>query len=179
MLDRVIVTALALAAVLPASVRAGDEEPESGRMLPFLGEEARKRGYEIPEPFGVGLVYYKLKRDIEITDVSVGRGDAPPVSVSHFVDFGSSSDVDNVNVKVDMFLFPFLLNPAALGPCQLLRLAAAIAAHHAAIVAAGDHPVAIVGAGKAEDRAAVRVVLQGQRQASIEGAHRAVASSHD
>ena len=81
---------------------------EESRMLPFLGEEARKRGYEIPEPFGIGLVYYKLKRDIEITDVRVGRDNAPPTSVSQYADLGSTSDVDNVNVKVDVFLFPFL-----------------------------------------------------------------------
>jgi hypothetical protein len=98
--------ALALGLALPACAAAADDS--SARTLPFLGEEARKRGYELPEPFGVGIVYYKLKRDIEVTDVRVGRGDSPPTSVSHFVDFGSSSDVDNVNVKVDAFLFPFL-----------------------------------------------------------------------
>ena len=81
---------------------------EEARMLPFLGEEARKRGYELPEPFGVGLVYYKLQRDIEVTDVRVGRNGAPPVSASQFADLGSTSDVDNVNLKADVFLLPFL-----------------------------------------------------------------------
>lgn len=98
--------AFAIGLALPTFARGADED--AGRMLPFLGEEARKRGYEIPEPFGLGLVYYKLKRDIEVTDVRVGRGDTPPVSVSNFVDFGSTSNVDNVNLKADVFLFPFL-----------------------------------------------------------------------
>src|SRR4249920_2960102 len=54
---------------------------EEARMLPFLGEEARKLGHELPEPFGVGFVYANL---------------------------GSSADVDNVNVKLDAWLLPFL-----------------------------------------------------------------------
>lgn len=81
------------------------EEP---RMLPFLGEEARKLGHELPEPFGVGLVYYKLVRDIKVTDLRLGRDGEPPTSVSGFVDLGSSADVKNVNVKLDAWLLPFL-----------------------------------------------------------------------
>jgi len=81
---------------------------EEARMLPFLGEEARKRGYELPEPFGVGLVYYKLVREIEVTDLRVARDGAPPASVSRFADLGSSADVKNINVKLDAWLLPFL-----------------------------------------------------------------------
>jgi hypothetical protein len=99
---------LPLAVAQAARAQAPAAPEESARMLPFLGEEARKRGYELPEPFGVGVVYYKLKRDIEVTDVRVGRDGAPPVSVSQYADLGSTSDVDNVNVKADVFLFPFL-----------------------------------------------------------------------
>jgi hypothetical protein len=113
MATRILIPALVLGALaLPALGQATPAPPaepaEEARMLPFLGDEARKRGYEIPEPFGVGLVYYKLKRDIEVTDVRVGRNGAPPQSVSQYADLGSTSDVDNVNVKVDVFLFPFL-----------------------------------------------------------------------
>ena len=32
------------------------EEEASARRLPFLAEEARKRGIELPLPFGVGVV---------------------------------------------------------------------------------------------------------------------------
>jgi hypothetical protein len=81
------------------------EEP---RILPFLGEEARKRGYELPEPFGVGLVYYKLVRDIEVTDLRLSRDGGPLTSVSQFANLGSSTDVDNINVKLDAWLLPFL-----------------------------------------------------------------------
>src|SRR5262245_43494030 len=36
--------------------------------LPFLGDEARKRGIELPLAFGAGLVVYHLDRAIEISD---------------------------------------------------------------------------------------------------------------
>ncbi|QJR14818.1 hypothetical protein [Usitatibacter palustris] len=95
---------LVLLCALGQSAIAQDEP----RTLPFLGEEARKRGYELPEPFGVGLVYYKLNRDIEVSDVRVGRNGTVPSSVSQYADLGSTSDVDNINVKVDVWLLPFL-----------------------------------------------------------------------
>ena len=76
--------------------------------LPFLGEEARKRGIELPLPFGVGPVYYRLDRAIEITDVRVGRNGAPPASVSQVARLASTSSVNNLNLKLDVWLFPFL-----------------------------------------------------------------------
>jgi hypothetical protein len=94
--------ALLWALALPAFAQ------EEARMLPFLGEEARKRGYELPEPFGVGLVYYKLVRDIEVTDLRLSRDGGAFTSVSRYANLGSSTDVDNINVKLDMWLLPFL-----------------------------------------------------------------------
>jgi len=89
----------------PKPKTEGDEKPFP---LPLLGDAARKRGVELPLPFGVGLVYYNLHRAIEITDVRVGRNGAPPQSVSHFAQFASSSNVNNLNLKLDLWLLPFL-----------------------------------------------------------------------
>lgn len=94
---------LAVSALAPNVL--GEDPP---RRLPFLGEEARKRGYDLPLPFGIGLVYYKLDRAIEVTEVRVGRNGATPEPVSDFLHFASTSDVDNVNVKADVWLLPFL-----------------------------------------------------------------------
>jgi hypothetical protein len=86
---------------------ASENEPKPFP-LPFLGEAARKRGVELPLPFGVGLVYYNLHRAIKITDVRVGRNGVPPASVSQFAQFASSANVNNLNLKADVWLFPFL-----------------------------------------------------------------------
>jgi len=76
--------------------------------LPLMGEEARKRGIELPLPFGAGLVFYHLSRDIEVTDLRVGRNGAPPVSVSDFAKLGARADVNNLNVKLDAWILPFV-----------------------------------------------------------------------
>jgi len=76
--------------------------------LPFLGEEARKRGIELPPPYGIGLVYYQLVRDIEIKEVRVGRNGAALQPVPDFAQFSSDSNVKNLNLKADVWILPFL-----------------------------------------------------------------------
>jgi len=76
--------------------------------LPLMGDEARKLGIELPLPFGAGLVFYHLSRDIEVTDLRVGRNGASPVSVSDFARLGARADVNNLNVKLDAWILPFV-----------------------------------------------------------------------
>jgi hypothetical protein len=87
-----------------------DQPPpsEKRRTLPFLAEEAIKRGHELPLPFGAGLIVTGLgNRRIDVTDVRVGLENSPH-SVSDFVSLGAKSDVFNVNLKFDAWIFPFL-----------------------------------------------------------------------
>jgi hypothetical protein len=101
------IAVLALAAsVAPAWAQA--PPPPAARRLPFLGHLARDRGIELPLPFGTGVVYYYLSRDIAVEDVRVGRDGAPVSSVSDYAQLASVADVDNVNVKFDVWLLPFV-----------------------------------------------------------------------
>jgi hypothetical protein len=94
---------------------SGGQQPESRRMLPFLAEEAIKRGHELPLPFGAGLILTGLgNRKIDVTDVRVGLQN-PPRSVSNFLSLGATSDVFNANVKFDAWLPPILDVYALLG----------------------------------------------------------------
>jgi hypothetical protein len=98
----------------PAKASAPSEgsrsEPQQrwSSFLPLLAEEARKRGVELPLPFGVSVVYYHLERAIDVSDVRIGRGGNPPTSVSELAQFSSESRVDNVNLKLDAWLLPFV-----------------------------------------------------------------------
>ena len=112
----VVATALLLTAGAPRSALA-QAQPEAptpskgvtpGRKLPFLGHLARDRGIELPLPFGVGLVGYYIQRDIAVSEVRVGRGGAAPLPVPDFVQLASSSRVANLNVKLDVWLLPFV-----------------------------------------------------------------------
>lgn len=81
----------------------------SNSIFPLLAEEARKRGYELPLPYGAAVVLTGLKdRQIEVTDVRLGLEGNPGTSISDFVHLGSSSDVFNANLKADLFVTPFL-----------------------------------------------------------------------
>ena len=82
--------------------------PAKKSFLPLLGEEATKRGIELPLPFGSGLVFYHLDRDIDITDVRLGVNGAPPTSVSQFAHLSSTSRVNNLNAKLDAWILPFV-----------------------------------------------------------------------
>jgi hypothetical protein len=79
-----------------------------GRKLPFLGDLARDRGIELPLPFGVGAVGYYIQREIAVSEVRVGRGGAPPSPVSDFAQFATRSSVGNLNLKLDVWLLPFV-----------------------------------------------------------------------
>ena len=94
----------------PPVAAAADQPPvpEKRRKLPFLADEAIKRGHELPLPFGAGLILTGLgDRQIDVNDVRVGLAN-PPGSVSDFVTLGAKSDVFNANVKFDAFVLPFL-----------------------------------------------------------------------
>jgi hypothetical protein len=102
-----LVTSLAAPA---AAQTSGDTQAAatSSRRLPLLGHLARDRGIELPMPFGAGLVYYYVGRDIAVEQVRVGRNGATPAPVPDFVALSSTSSVHNLNLKFDVWLLPFL-----------------------------------------------------------------------
>ena len=46
-----------------------DLSSQRDRLLPFFGKEARDRGYELPEPYGVNVNYMHMKQDIVVEDI--------------------------------------------------------------------------------------------------------------
>jgi hypothetical protein len=102
---------LAVALCLAARAALADEPattPPPHRLLPLMAEEARERGYELPLPFGTGLILtYLDDRQIDVSDVRVGvEGSAQ--SVSDFATLDSSSTVFNANFRFDTWILPFL-----------------------------------------------------------------------
>ena len=117
MIRNPMATALTIAALaLPVVVRAQNVAPDSeavpakrwSSFLPLKAELATSRGIELPLPFGAGIVYYHLARDIEVKDVRIGRNGSPPTSVSDFATLSATSNVENFNFKLDAWLLPFL-----------------------------------------------------------------------
>jgi hypothetical protein len=75
--------------------------------LPLMGDLARERGIELPLPLGAGRLLPPEPRH-PVDDVRIGRNGAPPTSVSQFAQLSSNSNVDNLNVKLDAWLLPFV-----------------------------------------------------------------------
>ena len=94
----------------PAGPAAPAAEAADRRsFFPLFADEALKRGYELPLPYGGSLVLTGLaNRQIEVTDVRLRLEGNPGTSISDFVALGSSSDVFNANLKFDVFVLPFL-----------------------------------------------------------------------
>ena len=100
---------------VPVSAPPAPEEKRWSSFLPLMAEEARKRGYELPLPFGVSGIYNYLERDIEVSDLRIGVDGAPLQSVSDFVDLGSNSRVNVYLGRFDVWVLPFLNVYALIG----------------------------------------------------------------
>jgi hypothetical protein len=111
-------TAMVAAFVLAGSARAADSVPPAPHWsgLPIWGAEAEARGYQLPLPFGVGVTAYSARQPVEIHDLQLGRKGNDPISVSNFLQIDRvDTSQQNVSMKLDVLVFPFLDVYALLG----------------------------------------------------------------
>ena len=98
-----------------------DEHIEYDRTFPIGGEEVVNRGYALPLPIGVSIIYVPNVQDQTITDLNlaIGKGAVPPVDVEltpfPAVNIDSTSDTDSVQIKGDLWVLPFLNVYATVG----------------------------------------------------------------
>lgn len=87
--------------------------------FPILGQETYKRGFDIPYPVGFMANYYWLKQGILIDNLQLGlkTDDVDiPLTPVDFIDFGKNTNTSyTVNVRPDLWVFPFLNVYAILG----------------------------------------------------------------
>lgn len=76
--------------------------------LPLWGKRLRDEGYDIPLPFGVGLIGMGLWQDIEQSNLKLSFDEgAPPVPID-IVHLSPADAVDGaIGVRVDAFILPF------------------------------------------------------------------------
>ncbi len=100
-----------------AGHKQGEDAPRVWNYaLPFLAQKVIDKGYDLPLPYGAGLIYAFNDQEQLLTGLEVGingRDKAP----FEFVSFDKSvTKTDSVNAKVDAWLFPFLNVYATYGP---------------------------------------------------------------
>jgi hypothetical protein len=87
----------------------GDYAPRVwDRKLPFLAQKVVDEGYDLPLPYGLGLVYAHIEQQQLLRNLEVGIN-GNPKEPFEFVAFENAfSNSDTVSVKADAWLFPFM-----------------------------------------------------------------------
>ncbi len=77
-------------------------------VFPLYAERTLKKGFKVPYPIGVMLNGVAVRQNVDISDLMVGINALEPVALD-FVKFGQvTAHVQDINVRVDLWLFPFL-----------------------------------------------------------------------
>lgn len=82
------------------------------RMLPIWGDEARSRGYDLPEPFGIGVNYMNMRQNIDVDDIkfsNLGVGSFAIPSDLFAIGVDKTREKSKTEtMRLDTWLFPFL-----------------------------------------------------------------------
>lgn len=79
------------------------------RVLPIWGDEARARGYDLPEPFGVSYGYMNMRQDIVVDRIGFITPENPGFSDALHIEAGHTRQKSETHtLKLDSWVFPFL-----------------------------------------------------------------------
>ncbi|OBU06117.1 hypothetical protein [Morganella psychrotolerans] len=91
------------------SIDATRPSESQSRILPIWGDEARARGYDIPEPFGIGYNYMNLHQDIVVDKIGFISPGIPGLEDIIAVDAGHTREKSETHMlKLDSWIFPFM-----------------------------------------------------------------------
>ena len=78
-------------------------------ILPIYGAQAYKLGYKLPYSAGIGINYLTQESDLIIDNLQVGFNNGPMTNLDEIIRFdGAIAGASGVNVRPDIWLFPFL-----------------------------------------------------------------------
>lgn len=76
--------------------------------LPFLAQRVVDQGFNLPNPYGVGLVLAHVDQDMTLTDLMIGFNGAD-TQPYEFVSFNqTSTKITTTQLKLDAWLLPFM-----------------------------------------------------------------------
>lgn len=87
--------------------------------LPIWGEKATQKGYQLPYSAGVSVNYFWQESSIVIDNLYVGFNNGPQYNLDQIVRFNdATAEASAINVRPDIWLFPFLNVYGILGKTQ-------------------------------------------------------------
>lgn len=79
------------------------------RVLPIWGNEARARGYDLPEPFGVGYGYMNMRQDIIVDKIGFSSNSGLDLGKILNIETGHTrSKNESHMLKLDAWVLPFM-----------------------------------------------------------------------
>lgn len=87
----------------------GKEPPrEWDHALPFLAQRVVDKGYNLPLPYGLSLIYVGMEQDQNIDNLELGVNGSPKVPFTAVIFNEARAETKTLQAKADTWLFPFL-----------------------------------------------------------------------
>ena len=78
-------------------------------IFPILGRKTLERGIRTPAPLGLNLNYFAGTQGITISNLALAVNEGEWVDLSNVILFDDClSEIENVNLRADLWVFPFL-----------------------------------------------------------------------
>ena len=81
---------------------------QRSRVLPFGADWAKKKGIELPSPFGISTFFTSMARGVDVTDVTVELNNREPESISEFASFAVKNQTYVSAVRFDAWILPMV-----------------------------------------------------------------------
>ncbi|WP_394150257.1 hypothetical protein [Vibrio maritimus] len=78
------------------------------RPLPFFAQEVIDKGYSLPKPFGVSVIYANTYQQMDIRNLNVGLNGSRKVPIDFVTFDNNSSHTQTPQLKLDAWVFPFM-----------------------------------------------------------------------
>ncbi len=88
-------------------------------VLPIWGKKVTKLGYNLPYSAGVSVNYFWQESELVLNNLNVGFNNGPMYNIDEIIRFNEATATANsVNIRPDIWLFPFLNVYAILGKAK-------------------------------------------------------------
>ncbi|WP_039057339.1 hypothetical protein [Enterobacter sp. Bisph1] len=88
-----------------------NQQPSSFSALPFYGDEARARGYDLPAPFGININYMNMRQNIAVDSIAfsgLALGSIPLDNLFKINVGDTRESSETETLRLDAWIFPFM-----------------------------------------------------------------------
>lgn len=86
-------------------------EDTKDRFFPIWGDKVRELGYELPNPYGLSVMYVGMRQDVDVQSIDFDFQNKIIDGIADTLDITARDakvDVENVTLRADIWVLPFL-----------------------------------------------------------------------